>query len=77
MSKIMPIKIFYSYAHEDEIYVQKLRNQLSILKRNGFIEEFYDRQITAGRNWEAVIDEHLESSDIILLLISDDFLASD
>src|SRR4051812_33195106 len=75
--QVRPAKIFYSYAHEDERYVTKLRNQLKILKRQGLIEEFYDRQITAGMDWEATIDEHLESSDIILLLISDDFLASD
>jgi hypothetical protein len=77
MDQIIPVRIFYSYAHEDERYVEKLRNQLRILQHQGLIKEFYDRQITAGRNWESVIDEHLESSDIILLLISDDFLASD
>jgi hypothetical protein len=77
MDQIRPVKIFYSYAHEDERYVTKLRNQLKILKRQGLIEEFHDRQIAAGMDWEATINEHLENSDIILLLISDDFIASD
>jgi hypothetical protein len=35
------------------------------------IKEWYDRRIGAGEEWEDKIDEHLDSADIILLLISD------
>ena len=71
------IEVFYSYAHEDEGLVKELRKHLSILKRQGVIREWYDREITAGTDWKGQIDQHLNSSGVILLLVSADFLASD
>jgi len=71
------IEVFYSYAHEDEELVKQLRKHLSILKRQGVIREWYDREITAGTDWKGQLDEHLNSSGVILLLVSADFLASD
>jgi len=71
------IEVFYSYAHEDEVLVKELRKHLSLLKRQGVIREWYDREITAGTEWKGQIDQHLNSSGVILLLISADFLASD
>jgi WD40 repeat protein len=72
-----PVKIFYSYSHKDEKLRDKLENHLSILKRKGVIQSWHDRRIAAGREWEGLINEHLESAEIILLLISADFLSSD
>ena len=71
------IEVFYSYAHEDEALIKELRKHLSILKRQGVIREWYDREITAGTEWKGQIDQHLNSAGVILLLISADFLASD
>ena len=71
------IEVFYSYAHEDEGLVKELRKHLSILKRQGVIREWYDREITAGTDWKGQLDQHLNSSGVILLLVSADFLASD
>ncbi len=72
------IEVFYSYAHEDEELVKQLRKHLSILKRQGVIREWYDREITAGTDWkEGQLDQHLNSAEVILLLVSADFLASD
>lgn len=73
----MDIEVFFSYSHKDEGLRDKLVNHLSILKRKNIICDWYDRDITAGTEWEGQIDEHLESSQVILLLISADFLASD
>jgi len=50
---------------------------LRFLKRQGFIQEWHDRKITAGQEWRGAIDQHLEESNIILLLISPSFLRSD
>ena len=72
-----PIGLFYSYAHADESYADSLRKHLAILKRQGLICDWHDRQITAGRDWEQEINQHLETADIVLLLVSADFLASD
>ena len=71
------IEVFYSYAHEDEELVKELRKHLSILKRQGVIRDWYDREITAGTDWKGQLDQHLNSSGVILLVISADFLASD
>ncbi len=73
----MPIKVFYSYSHEDERYRKKLEKQLSILQREGTIVGWHDRQIEAGTEWEEQILKQLESAHIILLLISSSFIASD
>jgi len=48
-----------------------------LLKRQGFISGWHDRRITAGDEWKAEIDEHLETAKVILLLISANFIASD
>lgn len=71
------IKIFFSYCHRDEDLMKELVKHLSILKRQGIIRDWHDRQIIAGQEWASQIDEHLNSAQIILLLVSSDFLASD
>ncbi|MBV9385660.1 MAG: toll/interleukin-1 receptor domain-containing protein [Chroococcidiopsidaceae cyanobacterium CP_BM_ER_R8_30] len=71
------IEVFFSYAHEDEDLRDNLEKHLSILKRQGVITGWHDRQIVAGTEWKGKIDEHLNTASIILLLISADFLASD
>ncbi len=70
-------ELFYSYSGKDAELRDQLDRHLSMLKRSGIIEGWYDRNITAGREWAGQIDEHLNRADVILLLISADFLASD
>lgn len=72
-----PVRLFYSYAHEDEIFRTKLEKHLAVLRRTGVIAPWHDRRISAGRAWEREIDTHLEAAQVILLLVSADFLASD
>ncbi len=71
------IEVFFSYSHRDETLRDELAKHLSILKRQGVITAWHDRQITAGSEWAGAIDDHLNSARVILLLISADFLASD
>ncbi|MBV9790152.1 MAG: right-handed parallel beta-helix repeat-containing protein [Chloroflexi bacterium] len=71
------IKVFYSYSHKDEQLRDELAKHLSILRRQGVISEWHDRKIGAGSEWAGEIDQHLNTAQIILLLISPDFLASD
>jgi internalin A len=71
------LRIFYSYSHKDEALRDELETHLKLFQRAGLIESWHDRQITAGIEWKGEIDENLERADIILLLISADFLASD
>jgi hypothetical protein len=72
-----PIEVFFSYSHKDEPYVDELRKHLSILKRSGVISTWHDRMIGAGSEWKGELDHHLETAEIILLLVSADFNSSD
>lgn len=69
--------IFFSYSHADEALRDQLEIHLSALKRQGIISTWHDRRILAGSSVDETIDQNLESADIILLLISPDFIASD
>lgn len=73
---ILP-NVFFSYCHADEALRDQLEKQLSMLKRQGVIETWHDRRIGAGQEIDAAIDDHINSDEIILLLVSPDFIASD
>lgn len=51
--------------------------QLRPLERQGLIEQWHDREISAGAEWEREIDKHLNTAQIILLMISPDFMNSE
>ena len=72
-----PIEVFFSYAHRDEALRNELAEHLSQLEHDGIITGWHDRRITGGTEWAGAIDEHLRTAQIILLLISPAFLASD
>jgi energy-coupling factor transporter ATP-binding protein EcfA2 len=71
------MKLFFSYAHKDEPLRDELAKHLSLLKRQNIITDWHDRNITAGTDWAQAIDDNLNTANIILLLISSDFLALD
>lgn len=70
------IKLFYSYSHKDESFRDDMEKHLATLQQGGFIEEWHDRRIEPGQEIQGEIDRHLHESDVILLLLSPDFLAS-
>ena len=69
-----PLRLFYSYCHKDEAMRDDLETHLALLRREGVIASWHDRQIIAGQEWKGQINRHLNEADIILLLISADFL---
>jgi hypothetical protein len=71
------VSIFYSYSHKDEELRNELEKHLTILKYSGLIRTWHDRKILPGDSWEAAIEDYFESAEVILLLVSVDFLASD
>ncbi len=73
----MATKIFFSYAHEDELLLKKLKTHLRPLQRQGLIDVWHDRDISAGSEWEQEIDKQINTANIILLLVSPDFMNSD
>lgn len=77
MKANLPLKVFCSYSHKDEDALEQLRRHLAGLRRAGLITDWYDRQIPIGGDWDATIKANLEAADLILLLISADFIHSD
>lgn len=70
-------RIFISYSHKDENLRAELEKHLVILRRQGVVDVWTDHCIRAGESLDKAISEGLEASDIILLLVSVDFLHSD
>lgn len=72
-----PVDLFYSYAHEDESLRDELAGHLKIMERRGVIRAWHDRCLTPGKTWGNAIDSQLEKADLVLLLVSADFIKSD
>lgn len=71
------MRLFYSYSHQDESLRNELEKHIVPLKREGLIESWHDREIGAGTNWDEELNKNFEAADVILLLVSADFLASE
>src|ERR1035437_4973604 len=71
------ISVFFSYSHRDERLRNELEKHLSTLKRSNRIAAWHDRKIMPGEALDNAIDAHLKTADLILLLISADFLDSE
>ena len=69
--------LFFSYSHADENLRDQLEKHLVALQRQGIISSWHDRRITPGTELADAIDGNLHAADVILLLISPDFIASD
>ncbi|MBB6342043.1 hypothetical protein HNP49_002211 [Pseudomonas fluvialis] len=71
-----PLKAFISYSHADEHHKNRLLQFLSILKRDGTLESWHDRLLVAGDKLDEEIEENLNSADLVVLLVSQDFISS-
>lgn len=72
-----PVKLFISYARKDEAFKEELLVHLKPLKRNGIIEAWHDNDVELGGEWEPEILHQLETADVLLFLVSPNFMASD
>ena len=71
-----PLKVFFSYSHKDTEIMNQLAVHMAPLKRLEKIETWSDKAIQAGDEWDESIKKNLRDSDIILFLVSADFIAS-
>ncbi|MEM9007374.1 MAG: toll/interleukin-1 receptor domain-containing protein [Cyanobacteria bacterium P01_F01_bin.86] len=71
------LNVFISYSRKDEALKNELARHLKILHREGKINTWQDRDIEAGTEWATAIKTQLENAEIILLLVTSNFLASD
>jgi hypothetical protein len=72
-----PSRLFVSYASKDSVYRDQLATHLAVLRRNGLVELWTDQVLVPGEEWDAAIKARLREADVIVCLVSSDFLASD
>jgi internalin A len=70
-------RVVVSYSHKDELFRDELETQLKLLQRQRLIALWTDRRIDAGDEWKRAIDDNFERADLVLLLVSADFINSD
>ncbi len=73
----MAIKTLFCYAYEDVRMANNLKNHLSLLKRNEFITIWDYGNIDAGAMWKQAMESYPNDAQVILLLASSSFIASD
>ena len=76
MHEKINLKLFISYSHIDDKDIEVFIKHIAPLKTNGLIEDWYDRKIIAGKDFQGKINNKLEDADIICLFISANFLSS-
>jgi len=77
VGRLARVSVFLSYAHRDERLRAELEKHLSPLRRSALIETWDDRRITPGVELDTAIDQRLGTADLVLLLISPDFINSE
>src|SRR3954449_2935749 len=70
------LRLFYCYSHKDELMRAELEAHLKPLERDGIIDGWFDGMIMAGSPWGENISQQLSAADIIISLVSKDFLSS-
>jgi TIR domain len=71
------LKVFIAYSHIDKDLKSRLLGHLKPLERQGLISTWHDQEIRPGDEWDEEIADELDDADIILLLISVDFINSE
>ena len=78
MKEKAQVQIFLAYSRKDTDMLGEFVPHLSILERTHIVDRiWFDGKIEPGTNWDNEINENLQNSDIIILLISADFIASE
>lgn len=71
------IGIFCCYAWEDRVHLDQLKAHLSPLQRQNILHIWHDGDMRLGASWHQETKQYLNEADIILLLLSADFIASE
>ena len=72
----LPIRLFYSYCHKDAQYRESMETSLALLERNGLLKSWDDRSILPGQRIPEEITTKMDEADIIVHLLSQNFIKS-
>jgi internalin A len=73
----LPKKLFISYSSKNADFIRRFVTHLEVLKSAGLIEPWYDRMIESGTRWDDTIRMEMKRSDVIIFLLSPDFIATE
>jgi hypothetical protein len=71
------ISVFISYAHRDEKLKERFLVHLGALKRKRLVGVWHDRMLRPGEHLDRTIESELARADLVILLVSPDFINSD
>lgn len=71
------VQVFVSYSRRDRLFYEELQSHLAVLNYQGIIDIWSEGRILAGEKWKDVIEKAIDDTDIFILLISPDFMASE
>jgi hypothetical protein len=69
--------VFISYCHKDKDWLEKLKTWLSELEKQDLIKIWDDTDLKGGDDWKEEIDKSLSAAKAAVLLVTQNFLASD
>ena len=70
-------RLFYSYCHRDKRHKADMEKSLSLLRKHGFLTEWSDQLILPGQNISPAVRKEMDRANILVFLLSRDFIASD
>src|SRR5579872_5533711 len=71
------LELYYSFAQEDEVLCLELEKRLKPLERENLVKGWHRGKIQSGANVAQEIESHRQRANIILLLLSPDYIAFD
>ena len=74
---VSPVDCVYVYVEDDAAAGSRIERHLRILQRQGFISTWHTCQLTQGTEWGRNIEPSIQHAELVLVLISADFLASE
>jgi hypothetical protein len=71
-----PLRVFLSYAAKDQAFCAELCKHLDSLQGEGVVQYWCERFLAPGANRQETINQHIMQSDVVIMLISADYLAT-
>jgi len=70
-------RLFISYSHKDADWLEKVQTHFAILRMQGQVTAWSDKDIQPGDHWSDEIATAVREADVAVLLVSANFIASD